>query len=640
MSTLSRRDFITHSLTAGALLISSDRLLADTKPGAEGVDELHLDHVLTPLLKIHPDNRMTFYYPSPEMGQGTDTSLAMLFIEELGGDIDLVSVEPMPYLIKRGEDGNFEPLIVPQFSGGSTSISRNYSLLRNAGAETRQLLLQAAAQKLDTDMDQLSVSKSFVSSTTGEKLAFGQLIELAAQQSLAENFEPKLKEITDWDTIGKRTHSKQAREIVTGKPLYGMDMDYPGAKVSLVARSPYLDGFAKSFDASKALKLDGVHAVVELKRPELDQRFTYLAGGIAVVADDFWTAKKARDLLEIDWDTGPHSKESDQSLHSQADKLLQGKGQIVRNDGDFDKAIKDAKTVLSRTYKLPLVSHAQLEPQNCIAHVKKDSCFVTGPFQGPGGASRYAAQITGLDRTQVETEYTRLGGGFGRRLTSDHAAEAVTISKLSGYPIKLIWTREDDMAHDFYRPMGHHQITAGVDKNGKVTAWSHRLAGTPKHYRRGRKTEELFDADMYIDDFPATLVDNLQNEYFIVKSGAPQGSWRAPAHTANAFVIQSFMDELATELGRDPLQLRLDMLGEAKELKYDQHGGPIYDTGRMANTLKQAAKMAGWGRKMPANRALGIAGHFTFGGYCSQVADVEIVSDIEFKDLLSSILKE
>jgi isoquinoline 1-oxidoreductase beta subunit len=187
------------------------------------------------------------------------------------------------------------------------------------------------------------------------------------------------------------------------------------------------------------------------------------------------------------------------------------------------------------------------------------------------------------------------------------------------------------MAHDFYRPMGHHQVTAGVDNTGKVIAWSHRLAGTPKHYRRGRKPEELFGADLYIDDFPAKLVENLQIEYFVAKSGAPQGSWRAPAHTANAFVIQSFMDELAEEMNVDPLELRLRMLGEAQELEYNQHGGPIYDTGRMANVMREAAHLATWGREMPENFALGIAGHFTFGGYCAHVAEVELLDDGSFK---------
>lgn len=631
-SQLTRRSFLTASLYGGALLLTTPAVPAKT-PSRPKIGDISDDAEknLSLLAKIHPDNAITFYYPSPEMGQGVDTSLALLFIEEMGGDMDLVTVEPMPYRIKRDAEGKVTPLSVPQFAGGSTSISRNYGLLRTAGASARQLLLQAAAKKLDQPIASLKANKSWVHGATDKKISFAELIETAAQESLPDDFEAQLKDRKDWHTIGKKRHSSQTHKIVTGQPLYGMDMDYPGAKVALMARSPYLDGEVKTLDASAAKKLPGVHAVVELARPPLDENYTYLAGGVAVIADDFWTAKKARDLLKIEWDKGPHSNESSASLYQQCAELLETQGQIVRDDGDFEQAIKSASKVIKRDYRLPLVSHAQLEPQNCIAHVTDDKCVVIGPFQSPGGASVQAATVTGFDRTEIEIHYTRLGGGFGRRLTSDHVAEAVTISKLSGYPVKLIWTREDDLAHDFYRPMGHHQVIAAVDADGTVSAWSHRLAGTPKHYRRGRKPEELYDADLYVDDFPAGLVKNLRTEYHLAKSGTPQGSWRAPAHTANAFVIQSFMDELADELGQDPLQLRLQMLGEPQELEYGQHGGPVYSTGRMAGVLKQAARMADWGRDMPAGRALGIAGHFTFGGYCAQVADVELFEDGKFK---------
>lgn len=631
---LNRRQFLAHSLSGGALLIAAPLLPAIEK-GSEQAEEANATQ-LSLLAKIHSDNRITFYYPSPEMGQGVDTSLAQLFIEELGGDIELVSVEPMPYQVVRDQQGEIKPAAVPQFSGGSTSVSRNFSLLREAGAGTRQLLLQAAAKRLQQPLDSLRTEKSFVVGADGARVSFGELAPAAAQEKLSEDFVPTLTDPGKWRTIGKARASQQLQKIVTGQPLYGMDMQYPDAKVAVIARSPWLDGDVKSVNSKSAEKLPGVHAVVTLPRPQLDQPYTYLAGGVAVVADDFWTAKKARDLLEIEWDKGPHTQESTASLHQQCDELLQGKGQIVRNDGDLPKVLASAQKVISRTYVLPTVSHAQLEPQNCIAHVTDEFCKVIGPFQGPGGASRFAEQITGLDRTtaSVEVHYTRLGGGFGRRLTSDHAAEAITVSKLSGFPVKLIWTREDDLANDFYRPMGHHQLTAALDAKGKVIGWSHRLAGRPKHYRRaGKKPEELYQADIYTDDFPAGLVENLQYEYLVAQSGLPQGSWRAPAHTANAFVVQSFLDEVARESGQDPLALRLAMLGRPQELPYGQHGGPVFDTGRMAGVLKQVAKMADWGRKMPAGRGLGLSGHFTFGGYCAQVADVELDEQNGFKVL-------
>jgi isoquinoline 1-oxidoreductase subunit beta len=624
---VSRRQFLSYSFYSGALLIAAPLSLARAKGQAE-----ENDPSLTPLVKIHSDNSITYYCPSPEMGQGVDTSLAMLFMEELDADMDLVSVEPLPFLLKKDAEGKISFVSVPQFAGGSTSIVRNWPLLREAGASAKQLLLLAAAKYLQLPLQDLSAHKSFIFSKSGQKISFGALAELAALEELPADFKPELKTNKDWHTIGKSHHSKQAKQIVTGQPLYTMDMDYPGVKIALIARSPYLDGFMEAVDASAAKALPGVHAVVELPRPALEGNYTYLAAGVAVIADDFWTAKKARELLKITWNKGPHHAESTQSLNAQCQSLLAGKGQIVRDDGDYTAALASADKVISHTYQLPLVSHATLEPQNCIAHVSSDNCTVIGPMQSPGSASRFAEQITGFDRTKMDIRYSRLGGGFGRRLTSDYVAEAITISKLSGLPVKLIWTREDDLCHDFYRPMGHHQLTAGVDKAGKVIAWSHRLAGTPKHFRRDNvKPEELYGADMYIDDFPAALVENLQYEYMVAKSGTPQGSWRAPAHTANAFVVQSFLNELALELDQDPLELRLAMLGEPAKLKYDQHGGPVFDTGRMANVLKQAAKLADWGRTMPKGRGLGIAGHFTFGGYCAQVAEVELLQANKFK---------
>ena len=625
---ISRRGFLQFSLLSGSLLVSttfSPHAAAKPQSKKENTD-------LTPLLEIHPDNHITFYYPSPEMGQGTDTSLAMLFAEELGADFNLIKVKPQHYAIRRNDKDEIEPVAVPQFSGGSTSISRNYTLIREAGAACREKLLRAAAEALGTPVANLSLANSFVSDSDGNQHPFSNFIQAAASIELPEDLELQTKSRGDWSIIGRPQKGKQIRDIVTGQPLYSMDMDYPGAKIALVARAPQFDADVKSVDDKAARKLAGVHDVVILPRPDLDKFYTYLAAGVAVIADDFWTAKKARDLLKIEWTESPWKDESTASLDSQCEALLKTKGQVVRNDGDYDTAIKNADRVITRTYKLPLVSHAQLEPQNCIAHVEESKCTLIGPMQSPGGASRMASELTGLDRLDIDIKYARLGGGFGRRLTSDHVGEAVMISKLHGGPVKLIWTREDDLAHDFYRPMGHHEMTAAFDADGKLTAWSQRLAGTPKHYRRnGKDPLKMFDADLYLDDFPANLVDNLKLEYWPAKSGAPQGSWRAPAHTANAFVIQSFLDELAEELGQDPLSLRLQLLGEDQKFDYGNHGGPTFDTGRLKTVLATAAEMANWGRKLPEGKGLGISGHFTFGGYCAQVAEITMTGDQSYK---------
>lgn len=625
---VNRRSFLTYGLSAGALVIAAPAFSVVRSMDDQGAMG---DDSLSPLIQINADNTMVFFSPSPDMGQGVDTSLAMLFVEELGADFDQVTSKPLPLMLRRNAEGNLEWAVAPQGAGGSTSISDNWTLLRNAGATVRQLLLQAAARHFGAEASSLRAEKSFVISPAGGRVAFGALIEAAAAETLPEDFAPVLKARGEWNLIGTSEKNKVAREIVTGKPLFGMDMDHPGAKVAMIERCPYLDGYVESVDDTAARALPGVLDVFVMDRPDLDKYYTYLAAGVAVVAEDVWTAKKARGLLKIIWNKGPHTAESSQTLNDQCEELLKGDGQIVRSDGDFAAALEGAAKVVRRTYKLPLVSHAQLEPQNCYADVHEDSVFLEGPFQSPSGASRFASAITGVDRLSVDVHYTRLGGGFGRRLSSDHAAEAVTIAKQSGYPIRLMWTREDDLQHDFYRPMGHHEMIAGFDPDGNVTAWAQRLAGTPKYYRRGTPEDQMFGADLYVDDFPAGLVDNMKMEYFIAKSGTPQGSWRAPAHTANAFVIQSFMDEIAEELGEDPLAFRLRMLGDPQELPYGQHGSDVYDTGRMRGVLELAAREAGWGKRMPAGHAQGLAGHFTFGGYCAHVVEVELLEGDAFR---------
>jgi isoquinoline 1-oxidoreductase beta subunit len=284
-----------------------------------------------------------------------------------------------------------------------------------------------------------------------------------------------------------------------------------------------------------------------------------------------------------------------------------------------------ATKTIKRQYRVPFVSHAPLEPQNCYAHVKPDECHIIAPTQMPSGASRAANAVTGIPRENIHVEMTRVGGGFGRRLTNDYVAEAAMISKKTGWPIKLQWSREDDLKNDFFRPGGLHEMHAGVDTDGRVTAWAQRLASGSKYYRRPDMPDEnLYQAELYLDDFPRRIVDNMRMEYFHNAIGLPRGSWRAPAHTANAFVIQSFIDEIAYETGQDPLQLRLDLLGESREIEYSGHGGPTFNPGRLARLLRFVAERIGYGKRLPKGRGIGLAAHFTFGGYAAHAMEVTV----------------
>jgi len=464
----------------------------------------------------------------------------------------------------------------------------------------------------------------FVHHKDGRATAYGDLVATAATMEVPAEA-PPLKPVADFRVAGHFQRTIDARDIVTGRARYGMDTHRPGMKYAVMARCPWHDGKVESFDATRARKVAGVIDVLHVAGPGPGEPYLILADGIAVVAESTWAAMQGRNALDVTWTRGPYANESTESFDSQCERLLRGSGQVVRNDGDFDRAIAGAAGVVEATYSVPFVSHAPLEPQNCYAHVQGDRCHVIAPTQMPAAASRAVAQATGIDRMKIEVDITRVGGGFGRRLTADYAAEAALVSKLSGYPIQLVWSREDDIKHDFYRPAGHHHLKAGIDAGGRPVAWTHRLASASKYYRRAEvPADELWQSELYPGDFPANLVEHFRLEWFDAQSGLPRGSWRAPAHTANAFAVQSFIDEIAHRTGQDPLQLRLDMLGEPREIPYEEHGGPTFNPGRLSRLLKFVAGKIDYGRRRPRRSGVGIACHFTFGGYAAHAIEVTV----------------
>ena len=396
-------------------------------------------------------------------------------------------------------------------------------------------------------------------------------------------------------------------------------------RFAVIARSPYLNGKPLSVDDRDARNIDGVLDVFEIDGPALGEPYQILASGVAVVATSTWAAIKGRDALRIEWDKGPNAADSSTTFWKENAAMLEGTGQIAVDDGDFDAAIARSETVIEHRYEVPFTNHAPLEPQNCYAHVMADRCHIIAPTQTPSGASRSAAWATGLERDRIHVEFTRVGGGFGRRLTNDYVAEAALISKRTGWPIQLQWTREDDVKNDFYRPAGLHEMRAGLDSNGKIIAWTQRLASTSKHYRRPNvRDEDLWKPELYADDFPRRIIDNHRLEYFHNVIGIPRGSWRAPAHTANAWVIQSFLDEIAHESGQDPLQLRISLYGDERELEYQNHGGPTFNPGRLTRLIKFVAERIGYGKALPKGQGIGIASHFTFGGYAAHAMEVRV----------------
>jgi isoquinoline 1-oxidoreductase beta subunit len=575
-------------------------------------------------VQINRDGKVVIGTKDPEIGQGLRTAVLMLVAEELDVDWENVSFEQMPLGIVKTADG-LTWKYGGQGVGGSTGLTGNWEYMRQVGADARRQLIRAAAARLGYDESRCHTKPGVVvCSTLGAEFSYSDLVVEAAALPPPEDTTP-LKAMDAYRIIGTDRKTIDARDIVTGKTKYGIDTIEPDMRYAVIARAPVLNARVKSFDDTAARAVEGVLDVFRLDGPALGEPYAILASGVAVVATSTWAAMEGRAALEIEWHDSPSANDSSERFWRENEAMLEGKGQVVLDEGDFDAAMADAATTVIRQYRVPFVSHATLEPQNCYAHVEADRCHVIAPTQMPSGASRAAAAVTGIPRENIRIDMTRVGGGFGRRLTNDYVAEATMISKKTGWPIQLVWSREDDLGNDFYRPGGLHELHAGIDTDGKVTAWAQRLASGSKYYRRPNMPDEnLFASELYLDDFPRRIIDNMRMEYFHNAIGLPRGSFRAPAHNANGFVVQSFLDEIAYETGQDPLQLQLDILGEERELEYSGHGGPTFNPGRLARLLEFVARRIDYGKDLPNGRGIGIATHFTFGGYAAHAIEVTV----------------
>jgi len=622
-----RRQFLVSGITAtGSLVFGFPALsFATDARAADSLNERQLGF----FIEIAADGSVIIGNNQPEIGQGVSTALPMLVAEELDVEWSKVSVRQMPLGIVKTADG-FAWKYGGQGVGGSTGLTENWDFMRQVGARARQQLLRAAAQRMHVPVENCSTKPGIViCGALGTEIPYGDLIADAAQLEPIEDDVP-LKDMQNYRIAGKAQTSVNTIDIVTGKTKFGIDTQQSDMRYAVIARSPYLNGRPRSFDDTEARKVNGVLDVFEIEGPEPGEPYIIIASGVAVVATSTWAAMKGRSALKIDWDRGPNAGDNSEDFWSENAALLETEGQVVLDDGDFDAAMSSASKTIKYRYQVPFVSHAPLEPQNCYAFVQDDQCHIIAPTQMPSGASRAAAAVSGLPRENIRVDMTRVGGGFGRRLTNDYVAEATMISMKTGWPIKLQWSREDDVKHDFYRPAGLHEMRAGLDDDGKVIAWRQRLASASKYYRRPNMPDEnLWQAELYPDDLPRRIVDNVRLEYHHNAIGLPRGSWRAPAHTANAFVIQSFLDEIAFDTGQDTLQFRLDLLGEERELEYTNHGGPTFNPGRLARLISFVAERIDYGTPRPEGRGVGLATHFTFGGYAAHAIEVSVTSEGE-----------
>lgn len=623
---LSRRQFLRVSLTAtGGLLVGLRS--ADAHAQALPLDLLGDDLTsLTAFVMIERDNRVVIGARGCEVGQGVITSLPMLIAEELDVDWSQVRVHQLPYgyVEVDGQPGN---RFGNQSLGRNSSIAEGWNDLRRAGAIARALLLRAAANVWAMPVEQLATRSGRVVAPQGNILTFGALSRSAAALT-PDDVEPVLKSPDDYRILGKPTRAVDARNLVSGRTRYGIDDYLVGAMVAVVLRCPYLDGTLDSVDDGDARKVVGVRDVFAFEGPGTDQAFDgVLAAGVVVLGENTWAALQGRAALKATWLQGPWAAESSVALAASAHALLDAgiDGIPVRTDGDLVASRTRARHQVSARYELPFLAHATMEPPGALIDVRKDSVLLIASLQNPDGASRLIASLTGVARASIEIRLPRSGGSFGRRLSNDFVAEAVRIAQRAEKPIKLVWTREDDLAHDFYRPFGVHALSATLDRNNRVAGWSHQCAATPRNTRSVERGDEpAWIGSLEPDDFPSGLVANLDKRFFPLGSGMPRGDWRAGGHEFHAFAVQSFIDEIAFDVRRDAVALRLEMLGEAREIPYSGHGAEVFDTGRMADVLKQCAERIQWGARRSDGRGVGIACHFTAGGYAAHAFEISM----------------
>jgi isoquinoline 1-oxidoreductase beta subunit len=603
MGNLSRREFIiTGAGAAGGLLLG---WYVDGKryAVAAAADAPAPAFAPNQFLRIGRDGRVTVIVPQIEMGQGTYTSMPMLVAEELEVGLDLIQVEHAP----PDEKLYGLPGFGMQFTGASSSVRLLYEPLRRAGATARTMLVAAAAQRWNVEAASCRARNGVVTHTpTGRKLAYGDLVEGAAK--LPVPAQVTLKNPREFTLIGKPAKRLDTPAKVNGTAQFGIDVRLPGMKIATVAASPVLGGKVASVDESKARAINGVRQIIRLD------------DAVAVVGDHMWAAKQGLDALDIRWDDGANGTVSTDDLVKGLAAAAQAPGVAARNQGDAPAAIASAPRKLESVYEAPFLAHAALEPINCTVHVRPDRCEVWTGSQVLARAQAAAAEVTGLPREKVVVHNQYLGGAFGRRLEADYVPQAVRIAQHVDGPVKVVWTREEDIQHDVYRPYYYDRIAAALDANGQPTAWMHRIVGpsifarwAPPAFKDGIDGDAVDGAAQLLYDIPAIRIEYVRHEEPVVKTSF----WRGVGVTHNTFVIESFIDELAAAAKQDPVAYRHALVRKSP---------------RGRAVLDLAANAAGWGRALPAGRGRGVALMYSdWDTYVAQVAEVAVSSKGEVR---------
>lgn len=627
---LSRRRFLKYAAgTAGALVIGIGTADALERPVPVGLLGDAWSQ-MGPYLRIAADGRIYIGVRDPDNGEGTSTSLARIIADELDADWSRVVVEPLGLGIAPG---NGEPKFTygRQRSGDATSIPAAWADLRQAGALGRWLLLQAAARRLGVPAEQLRTEEGMVIANDGRRISYADLASAAATVD-APQTAPSLKAADRYRFIGQPAGDVDARAAVTGTLRYAFDDSVGDAVVAVLARCPYPGGSLDQADRDAAKKIPGVYDVIDLT-PEQGQMpgMAAQAPALVVIAADTWSALSGRAALKATWKPGSTVEPGQWTLEQKATEGFDDDTRIpstVRNDGDIALARKKAAHALEATYYQPWVAHATAETPNCVVRLDPDtSITVIASTQSPRQAYSVVQRMTGFRPDQIDIQVPRGGGGFGRRLEQDYIAEAVAIAQakksdaVRNRPVKVLWTRDDDLARDFYRPMAVHRLNASLDRKNAIVGWHQRMASASALVGRATPDDRLWQSELMPDALPAGLVPNFRSDWYPIESQLARGEWRGSPHVTPTFASESFIDELAHVAKANPLDFRLAMLGEPRQLPYNGRGGPI-DTGRLANVLRLAAEKIDWSRWLRSENGLGIACAYVFGAYVAHAIEV------------------
>jgi isoquinoline 1-oxidoreductase subunit beta len=620
----SRRDFLKTGAAGSASLVIGFYL-----PGiASAVGAAEKAFAPNAFVEIDPNGEIRIWVARSEMGQGPRTSMTMILAEELDADWSHVKIMQADFDAKYGD----------MTTGGSMSVRSSWDPLRKAGATARDMFLTAAQQTWNVPKSECATRESAVIHTKSHRrLPYGALAAKAA--SLPVPKDVPLKDPKEYRIVGTKKDRVDGSFIVVGEAHYGIDTKLPGMLYVVVSRPPTIGGRVKKFDPAGAQKVAGVRHVVEVPAVEMPSLFGeeraansghqhYLWGGVAVVADSTYQAIAGRRALTVEWEPGAGAEESTEKHRAACAELVKGPGKELRKIGDPEAALASAAKKVEAEYELPYLAHAPMEPPNCTAAVRDGKCEIWAPTQNAPGMAAALASALNIPLSAITIHITLLGGGFGRRLNIDYGVEAALVARAAGVPVKVFWTREDDVRHDYYRPMSHHRLRAGLDTQKQVTSWLHHIAApTTDGFYLGGDIPDTGGTELAGTGLPAGTVPNSLLEASFLHTALPRGYWRSVDVSWNHFAVQSFIDEVAHAAGKDPVELRRQLIGTKQPPAGKAEDEKPVDVDRLRAVLDLAVNESGWGTQLPKGRGRGVALLYSWGTYIAQVADVTVAKD-------------